>query len=1480
MRRLTYGALWLSRFFRVFLANTSFEHGCSRLTALSHHDRFLAVAFATTQYASLARNWALSLTRLVVHNKVVLGVDFDSLKDAEVVPVRTLCPHAWQEWKMSSHSTHLTALWLLRSATLEYILGGDCLPSHTLVLHSDVDVVFLRDPRPHLTQCHSCFGAGEFPHNLATKWQSATACAGFFARRSGDALRLNQRITRLTREFGDDQLATNQAIDELGLVRRISLLDPALFPVGGCDTWLGVLASLRKQVSPVVLHPNCVDKTGISKEGWLRQRGAWLLSDVDTENTTNTTAASVLAAASCRYKSDALRVTLQNTVLLLFEGERALLEIGDLLNQRRLVGAFILHNEAGIIAKRRQQQGHAVFVLTTPRLLFPAHCLEVPDNENGMAIVSAGLNCSTAPCFSFNAPQRDSRWLHRHLDALSHYTTTNGLSSHVHITNIRSCEAGRIVSADVVRSSALAPTEIWTRLHSAAPQTFAIVDDGDGHSRAVHAQHADNDTVYTRISLSRRRHRVTVKWFVALQSTKVNKSDETLTNAVSLHTATVEYFESWLASLSALFVADAPLSCLASPHTFSPCQRVVAAHADLAIQFANLSDTVDRLRMGGSVLFSIATTLTQARQMAETAGLTIVDAHTGPLQLTLANADTYTVVVVWAIKTAYFPATQRSVIEKNDDSDLTAAYEQATRLEDHGARVDALFAAGARLHEAHRQRAATYYQRVLQIQPSFGPALGNLAALYYSENRVTEAIELLERAVAAGQNTSIEDLFRAQARLSRAKKAGLLERALALIADDSRDATVRVVLNRVDVAALCVFSEWRDYVDAVVHGTPRLLYAPRFDDPEFFLATELTRRGYRVLTASCDALWATLEAGDTAYHRDKAAAARAYSYVIERCGGQLPMSDPASLLVELLAGVHQNSGRQAVKALAFYKLGVLAHERLELRDAESLYLSALECNSELADAWNNLGVIHIRTDRLETGAACLHKGSAAENRRVATDLMLAQDVWLRTPRLAHAKVHILAGFYRGVSSVARFKNELQHAQRLNLGLESVVALHSFSEDVDPRRELNSEKLVAINWRRQPDYADFLEYANHHLAGKVVVIAHTDIYFDETIGCASSLLVEAHAQRMAFAITRRPAPACPLASGGGHLHGLPTNLCAADSTIHGYDAFAFVAPVPEVVVAATRGLKQNALGSDLRFIDALRTVGGYTLYNPCAQIAAYHLHCTRERSYDFNTTNRDLGQPVPVTKLSASRRFNSLCAAHSPEPVALSAVLVASYPRSGSTMLRTLVEQATATKTGSTHFDAGMLVEFGFLGEGYCASSSVAVVKTHHPAVIDFGPSDCQDLLRQAQANQAPMALLIRDPFEAIRSYWEYHDNSKGQPSWPDFAVAEARRWRLVVEYWRGAVDLTVRYEDLLTDPLGSLRALLSLIELNTSSVDQPQRRRFHARTTYSDKLLAAVFVAAGGHDVLCTFGYDPPPLFSPCPSTTETTPLLASPTMS
>lgn len=89
-------------------------------------------------------------------------------------------------------------------------------------------------------------------------------------------------------------------------------------------------------------------------------------------------------------------------------------------------------------------------------------------------------------------------------------------------------------------------------------------------------------------------------------------------------------------------------------------------------------------------------------------------------------------------------------------------------------------------------------------------------------------------------------------------------------------------------------------------------------------------------------------------------------------------------------------------------------------------------------------------------------------------------------------------------------------------------------------------------------------------------------------------------------------------------------------------------------------------------------------------------------------------------------------------------LLVSYPRSGNTLMRSLLEGATGRITGSDSRPnrklAAELLRCGFLGEGVC-DASVRLVKSHYPERLGY---------RRFSAQRC--VLLVRNPFDAILSY--------------------------------------------------------------------------------------------------------------------------------
>ena len=91
------------------------------------------------------------------------------------------------------------------------------------------------------------------------------------------------------------------------------------------------------------------------------------------------------------------------------------------------------------------------------------------------------------------------------------------------------------------------------------------------------------------------------------------------------------------------------------------------------------------------------------------------------------------------------------------------------------------------------------------------------------------------------------------------------------------------------------------------------------------------------------------------------------------------------------------------------------------------------------------------------------------------------------------------------------------------------------------------------------------------------------------------------------------------------------------------------------------------------------------------------------------------------------------------------VFLMSYPRSGNSYLRQLLEKATGIVTGSDSRSnrtlAASLIRCGFNGEGV-VDSSVWVVKSHYPERMGYVKCRGQRVI-----------LLVRNPFDAIESYF-------------------------------------------------------------------------------------------------------------------------------
>lgn len=142
------------------------------------------------------------------------------------------------------------------------------------------------------------------------------------------------------------------------------------------------------------------------------------------------------------------------------------------------------------------------------------------------------------------------------------------------------------------------------------------------------------------------------------------------------------------------------------------------------------------------------------------------------------------------------------------------------------------------------------------------------------------------------------------------------------------------------------------------------------------------------------------------------------------------------------------------------------------------------------------------------------------------------------------------------------------------------------------------------------------------------------------------------------------------------------------------------------------------------------------------------------------------------------------------------VALASYPRSGNTWLRLLIEEASGQKSG-TIYGGNEVIKRGSEG---------VVIKTHG-----------WDAYKYTHAIH-----LLRNPFDVCVSYYQYSKDIYGEKDldWPAFLQRTINEWRGHTLRWLRAAEkmpvFRIRYEDLLEAPEKELKALLDWFEFEIS----------------------------------------------------------------
>ncbi|GAA5982991.1 hypothetical protein JCM11641_006909 [Rhodosporidiobolus odoratus] len=167
----------------------------------------------------------------------------------------------------------------------------------------------------------------------------------------------------------------------------------------------------------------------------------------------------------------------------------------------------------------------------------------------------------------------------------------------------------------------------------------------------------------------------------------------------------------------------------------------------------------------------------------------------------------------------------------------------------------------------------------------------------------------------------------------------------------------------------------------------------------------------------------------------------------------------------------------------------------------------------------------------------------------------------------------------------------------------------------------------------------------------------------------------------------------------------------------------------------------------------------------------------------------------------------------------------SYPRSGNSYLRSLIERATGYQTSSIYCDQALRKTF--IGE--CDHSQKFFVKTHFPALPRVVEAET-DRWKQYYRQFDQVVHVVRNPLDALVSWFhlshtprtpEGYQNHEaklniekfGNDQYKGAILDLADRWRRHTTYWMQAPVLThqLRYEDLKAQPIPNTMSLLSFL---------------------------------------------------------------------
>ncbi|XP_046655773.1 WSC domain-containing protein 1-like [Daphnia pulicaria] len=224
-----------------------------------------------------------------------------------------------------------------------------------------------------------------------------------------------------------------------------------------------------------------------------------------------------------------------------------------------------------------------------------------------------------------------------------------------------------------------------------------------------------------------------------------------------------------------------------------------------------------------------------------------------------------------------------------------------------------------------------------------------------------------------------------------------------------------------------------------------------------------------------------------------------------------------------------------------------------------------------------------------------------------------------------------------------------------------------------------------------------------------------------------------------------------------------------------------------------------------------------------------------RQLRFSPAKRFIRRPWPNTPDCSNFTIRRTMTNSLP-PVAL-----ASFPGSGNTWVRGLIEAASGIYTGSIYKDANLYLH-GFWGELADWNAGVTVAQKTHDSGADH--------VRSFSGGRS--IFLNRNPYEAILSFHNFlygghvgHASSANfrRSEWPDFLMDQTRRWLSTAVNWTqySTELLSIHYEDLRKDPRPQLRLILEFLQLPVDErrldcIEKYPPKKFHRKNRLGEEL--------------------------------------------